>query len=125
MEVAATSVSQLETYNQYHRHRREWSVEEARSEREFKAAFHQDWLRQPLELPDLPPSVLSRTENSRLGGSQRTAPKQPTSAEAPITEVSAWVGSTSERRLPYHVIKWTPQPRQGRTKFLDRFNNLG
>ena len=97
----------------------------ARSKREFKAAFHQDWLRQPLKLPDLPPSVLFLKEDSKLAGSQRTATPQPTSAEVSSTEVPAWVGSTSERRPPQHEVRGTSQPLKGRTKGLDRFNTLG
>ena len=88
-EVAATSTSQRKTYDQYHRYCREWRTEEARSEREYKADFHQDLLPQSLKLPDLPPSVLSRKEDSRLAGSQQTATPPPTSAEASNTEVPA------------------------------------
>ena len=123
-EVAAAGTNQRETYDQYHRHCREWRTEEARSEREFRATFHQDWPRQPLKLPDLPPSVLTRTEDARLAGSQRTPSQQLTSAETASAEVSAWVGSTSERR-PVQGARWTPQPRGQRTKFIDRSNTLG
>ena len=82
VEAAAASSNQRETYDQYHRHCREWRTEEARSEREFRATFHQDWLRQPLKLPDLPPSVFSLKEGSKLAEPQRSAAPQSTNAEA-------------------------------------------
>ena len=41
-DAAAASSDQRETYDQYHRHCREWRTEEARSKREFRATFHQD-----------------------------------------------------------------------------------
>ena len=71
-EAAAASSNQRQTYDQYHRHCREWRTEEVRSEREFRATFHQDWLRQPLKLPDLPPSVLRFKEDSKLAQPQRS-----------------------------------------------------
>ena len=124
-EVAATSTSQRETYNQYHRYCRQWRTEEARSEREYKAAFHQDWLHTIAQAARSFPSGLSRKEDSRLAGSQRTATPPPTSAEASNTEVPAWVGSTSERRPLQPEVMWAPQPRERRTKFVDRFNTFG
>ena len=124
-EVAVASTNQRETYYQDHRFCRERRTEEARSELEFKAAFHQNWLQQPLKLPHLPSSVIFLKEDSKLAGSQRTAPQQSTSAEASSTEVPDWVGSTSEHGPPQHEIRWTPQRQEGRTKFLDRFNTLG
>ena len=97
-EAAAASSNQRETCDQYHRHCREWRTEEARSEREFRATFHQAWLQKPLKLPDFPPWVLPFKEDSKLAEPQRSAAPQPTNAEASRTEVSAWAGSTSERR---------------------------
>ena len=54
-EAAAASRNQRETYDQYHRLCQEWRAEESKSRRKFSATFHQDWVREPLKLPDLPP----------------------------------------------------------------------
>ena len=97
-EAAAASRDQRETYDQYQRLCREWRTEETKSGREYRATFHQDWVRQPLKLPYLPPSVLPFINDSKLVEPQRSAAPLPTNAEASITEVSAWVGSTSKRR---------------------------
>ena len=123
-EAAAASRDQRETYNQYHRLCREWRTEETKQGREFRATFHQDWVRQPLKLPDLPPSVLRFKEDSKLAEPQRSAAPPPTNAEASRTEVSAWVGSMSERR-PAQEARWTPQPRGLRAKFTDHSKTLG
>ena len=106
-EEAAASRDQRETYDQYHRLYREWRLEETKSGREFRATFHQDWVRQLLKLPDLPPSVLPFREDSKLAEPQRSAVPPPTNAEASRTEGSAWVGSTSERR-PTQEARRTP-----------------
>ena len=57
-------------------------------------------------------------ENSKLAEPQRSAAPPPTNAETSRTEVSAWVGSTSERRT---AARWTPQPRGLRAKKLIAF----
>ena len=80
-EAAAASSDQRETYDQYHRLCRERRTEKTKSEREFRSIFHQDWVRQPLKLPDLPPSVLP-FKDSKLAEPQRSAAPQPTNAEA-------------------------------------------
>ena len=56
-------------------------------------------------------------EDSKLAEPQRSAAPPLTNAEASKTEVSAWVGSTSERRLAQEA-RWTPQPRGLRAKKL-------
>ena len=96
-DVEATITNQREEYHQFLRHCKDWRAEEARSEQNFRATFRQDWPRQPLVFPDLPPSVKTRREDPRPTGSQRT-PVQVTGAAAAGAEVSAWVGSSSERR---------------------------
>ena len=124
-EAAAASSDQRESYDQYHRLCREWRTEETKSGREFRATFHQDWVRQPLKLPDLPLSVVPFKEDSKLAEPERSAAPPTTNAEASRTEVvSAWVGSTSERR-PAQEAKWTPQPRCLPTNFLDHSKTLG
>ena len=123
-EAAAASKDQRQTYDQYHRLCREWRTEETRSERKFRSTFHQDWVRQPLKLSALPPSVLPFKEDSKLAEPQRSAAPPSTNAEASRTEVSAWVGSTSERR-PAQEARWTPQPRGLRAKFTDHSKTLG
>ena len=72
---------------------------------------------EPLELPDLPPSV-RHFRDSKLAEPQRLAASPPTNAETSRTEVSAWVGSTSERRT---AARRTPQPRGLRAKKLIAF----
>ena len=57
-------------------------------------------------------------EDSKLAEPQRSTAPPPTNAETPRTEVSAWVGSTSERRTE---ARWTPQPRGLRAKKLIAF----
>ena len=52
-------------------------------------------------------------EDSKLADPQRLAVSPPTNAETSRTEVSAWVGSTPERRT---AARWTPQPRGLRAK---------
>ena len=81
-------------------------------------------MRQPLKLPDLPPSVLPLKEDSKLAEPQRSAAPPPINAEASRTEGSARVGSTSERR-PAQEARWTPQPRGLRAKFTDHSKTLG
>ena len=46
-------------------------------------------------------------EDSKLAEPQRLAAPPPTNAETSRTEVSAWVGSTSERR-PAQEARWMP-----------------
>ena len=72
---------------------------------------------EPLELPDLPPSV-RHFRDSKLAEPQRLTASPPTNAETSRTEVSAWVGSTSERRT---AARRTPQPRGLRAKKLIAF----
>ena len=57
-------------------------------------------------------------EDSKLAEPQRLAVPPPTNAETVRTEVSAWVGSTSERRT---AARRTPQPRGLRAKKLTAF----
>ena len=57
-------------------------------------------------------------EDSKLAEPQRSAAPPPTNAETSRTEVSAWVGFTSERRI---AARWTPQPRALRAKKLIAF----
>ena len=123
-EATAASRDQRETYDQYHRLCREWRTEETTLRWEFRATFHQDWVRQSLKLPDLPPSVLPFKEDSKLAEPQRSAAPPPTNAEASRTEGSAWVGSTSERR-PTLEARWPPQPRGLRAKFAHHSKTLG
>ena len=47
-------------------------------------------------------------EDSKLAEPLRSGAPPPTNAETSRTEVSAWVGSTSERRT---AARWMPQPR--------------
>ena len=56
-EAAAASNKQREAYDQYHKLCQEWRAEEMKSRQKFSGTFHQDWMREPLRLPDLPPSV--------------------------------------------------------------------
>ena len=56
-------------------------------------------------------------EDSKRAEPQRLAAPLPTNAET-SREVSAWVGSTSERRT---AARWTPQPRALRAKKLIAF----
>ena len=123
-EAAAASRDQRETYDQYHRLCREWRTKETKSEREFRSTFHQDWVRQPLKLPDLPPSVLPFKKDLKLAEPQRSAALPPTNAEVSRTEVSAWVGSTPERR-PTQEARRTPQSRGLLAKFMDYSKTLG
>ena len=81
-------------------------------------------MRQPLKLPDLPPSVLPFKEDSKLAEPQRSAAPPPINVEASRTEVSAWVGSTSERRSAQEARR-TPQPRGLRAKFTDHSKTRG
>ena len=81
-------------------------------------------MREPLELPDLPPSVRPFNEDSKLAEPQRSAAPPPTNAETARTEVSAWVGSTSERR-PTQETWRTPQSRGLLAKFVDYSKTLG
>ena len=57
-------------------------------------------------------------EDSKLAEPQRLAAPLLTNAEISRTEVSAWVGSTSERRT---AAGWTPPPRGLRAKKLIAF----
>ena len=108
-EAAAASSNQRETYDQYHRLCQEWRAEETKSRRKFSGTFHQDWVREPLKLPDLPPSV-RRLKDQKLAEPQRSAAPPPDNAEA-ARAVSAWVGSTSGRR-PTQEARRTPQARR-------------
>ena len=49
-------------------------------------------------------------EDSKLAEPQRSAAPPPINAKTSKTEMSAWVGSTSERRSAQEA-RWTPQPR--------------
>ena len=109
--------NQRETYDQYHKLCQEWRVEEMKSRQTFSGTFHQDLVLEPLKLPDLPPSVL-HFRDSKLAEPQRLAAPPPTNAETSRAEVSAWVGSTSERRT---AARRTPQPRGLRAKKLIAF----
>ena len=122
-EAAAASRDQRETYDQYHRLCREWRTEETKSRWEFSATFHQDWMRESLKLLDLLPSVRPFNEDSKLAEPQRSAAPPPTNAETARTEVSAWVGSTSERR-PTQETRRTPQSRGLLSKFVDYSKTL-
>ena len=123
-EAAAASRDQRETYDQYHRLCREWRTEETKSRREFRATFHQDWVREPLKLPDLPPSLLPLKEDSKMAEPQRSAAPPPTNTEASRTEGSAWVVSASEGR-PTQKARRTPQSRGLLAKFTDYSKTLG
>ena len=57
-------------------------------------------------------------QDSKLAEPQRSAASPPTNAETSRTEVSAWVGSTSER---WTAARWTLQPRGLRAKKLIAF----
>ena len=57
-------------------------------------------------------------EDSKLAEPQRPAAPPLTNAETSKTEVSTWMGSTSERRT---AARWTPQPRGLRAKKLIAF----
>ena len=116
-EAAAASSNQCETYDQYHKLCQEWRAEEMKSRQKFSGTFHQDLVLQPLKLPDLPPSVL-HFRDSKLAEPQRLAAPPPTNAEISRAEVSAWVGSTSERRT---AARRTPQPQGHRAKKLIAF----
>ena len=78
-----------------------------KSRQNISGTFHQDLVLEPLKLPDLPPSVL-HFRDSKLAEPQRLAAPPPTNAETSRAEVSAWVGSASERRT---AARRTPQPR--------------
>ena len=86
-----------------------------KSRQKFSGTFHQDLVLEPLKLPDLPPSVL-HFRDSKLA--ERLAALPPTNTETSRAEVSAWVGSTSERRT---AARRTPQPRGLRSKKLIAF----
>ena len=118
VEAAAASSNQCETYDQYHKLCQEWRAEEMKSRQKFSGTFHQDLVLQPLKLPDLPPSVL-HFRDSKLAEPQRLAAPPPTNAEISRAEVSAWVGSTSERRT---AARRTPQPQGHRAKKLIAFS---
>ena len=122
-EAAAASRNQRETYDQYHRLYQEWRAEEIKSRRKFSATFHQDWVREPLKLPDFPRSV-RHFKDPKLAEPQRSAAPPPANAEAARAEVSAWVGSTSERR-PTQEARRTPQSRGLLAKFVDHSKTLG
>ena len=79
-------------------------------------------MREPLKLPDLPPSVRP-FKDQKLAEPQRSAAPPPAYAEAARTEVSAWVGSTSERR-PTQEARRTPQSRGLLAKFVDYSKTL-
>ena len=117
-EAAAASSNQCETYDQYHKLCQEWRAEEMKSRQKISGTFHQDLVLQPLKLPDLPPSVL-HFRDSKLAEPQRLAAPPPTNAEISREEVSAWVGSTSERRT---AARRTPQPQGHRAKKLIAFS---
>ena len=123
-EAAAASRNQRETYVQYHRLCREWRTEETKSRREFSATFHQNWVREPLKLLDLPPSVHPFNEDLKLAEPKQSAAPPPTNAETARTEMSAWVGSTSERRSTQETRR-TPQSRGLLAKFVDYSKTLG
>ena len=57
-------------------------------------------------------------EDSKLAEPQRLAAPPPNNAETARTEVSGWVGSTSEHRT---AARWTPQPRGLQAKKLVAF----
>ena len=116
-EAAAARSKQRETYDQYHRLCQECRAEEIKSRRKFSGTFHQDWDQKPLKLPELPPSV-RHFKDSKLAEPQRSAAPPLTNAETSRTEMSAWLGSTSERRT---AARWTPQPRGLRAKKLIAF----
>ena len=80
-------------------------------------------MREPLKLSDLPPSVRP-FEDSKLAEPQRSAAPPPANAEAAKREVSAWVGSTSERH-PTQEARRTPQSRGLLAKFADCSTTLG
>ena len=121
-EAAAASSNQRETYDQYHRLCQEWRVEEIKSRRRFSGTFHQDWVREPLKLPDHPPSVCHLKEQ-KMAEPQRSAAPSPDNAEA-ARAVSAWVGSTSGRR-PTQEARGGPQARGLLAKFVDHSKTLG
>ena len=116
-EETAASRSQRETFDQYRKLCQEWRAEEMKSRRKCSGTFHQDLVLEPLELPDLPPSV-RHSRDSKLAEPKRLTTPPPTNAETSKTEVSAWLGSTSERRT---AARRTPQPRGLRAKKLIAF----
>ena len=77
---------------------------------------------EPLKLPELPPS-LRHFKNQKLAEPQRSAAPPPDNAEAERKNVSAWVGSTSERR-PTQEARRTPQARGLLAKFVDHSKTL-
>ena len=116
-EAIAASRSQRETFDQYRKLCQEWRAEEMKSRRKCSGAFHQDLVLEPVELPDLPPSV-RHSRDSKLAEPQRLAAPPPTNTDTSRTGLSAWVGSTSERRT---AARRTPQPRGLRVKKLIAF----
>ena len=64
--------------------------------------------------------VFEDEQDSKLAEPQRSAAPPPTNAETSRTEVSTWMGSTSERR-PAQEARWTPQPWGLRAKKLIAF----
>ena len=122
-EAAAASRKQRETYDQYHMLRQEWRVEEIKARWKFSTTFHQGWVREPLKLPDLPPSV-RHFKDQKIAEPQRSAAPPPDNTEAERKEVPAWVGSTSERR-PTQEARRTPQARGLLAKFVDHSKTLG
>ena len=115
--------NQREAYDQYHKLCQEWRAEEIKSRRKFCGTFHQDWVCEPLKLPDLPPSI-RHLKDQKLAEPQRSAAPPPDNAEAARKAVSAWVGSTSERR-PTQEARRTPQARGLLAKFVDHSKTLG
>ena len=122
-EAAPASRNQREAYDQYHKLCQEWRAEEIKSRRKFSGTFHQDWDRESLKLPDLPPSVRHFNDQKRAEP-QRSAAPPPDNAEVERKAVSAWVGSTSERR-PTQEARRTPQARGLLAKFVDHSKTLG
>ena len=121
-EAAAASRNQRETYDQYHKLCQEWRAEEIKSRQKFSGTFHQDWVSEPLKLPD-PPSSVRHLKDQKLTESQRSAAPPPDNAEA-ARALSAWVGSTSGRR-PTQEARRTPQARGLLEKFVDHSKTLG
>ena len=122
-EATVANSDQRETYDQYHKLCQEWRAEEIKSRRKFSGTFHQDWVCEPLKLPDLPPSI-RHLKDQKLAEPQRPAAPPPDNAEAARKAVSAWVGSTSERR-PTQEARRTPQARGLLAKFVDHSKILG
>ena len=123
VEATAASRSQRETYDQYHKLCQEWRAEEMKSRQKCSGTFHQDLVLEPLKLPDLPPSVRHFNDQKRAE-TQRPAALPADNAEVERKAVSAWVGSTSERRTTLEARR-TPHARGLLAKFVDDSKTLG